>query len=74
MNGDGKADIVGFANNIILAGLSMGRTVISRNYVMLSNDFVYLNDWSIYDNNPRTFGDVNGDGYLDVIGFEGRGV
>ncbi|MCP4495033.1 MAG: hypothetical protein GY820_48185, partial [Gammaproteobacteria bacterium] len=71
VNGDGLADVVGFADNGVLVSLSTG-TSFQNSGIWMGN---YGNDagWS-YANHPRMLRDVNGDGLADIVGFGGAGV
>ena len=68
VNGDGRADIVGFGNHGIYVALSKGR--VFENPVSWSNEFGYSSrgNWRI-GNHPRFLKDVNGDNLPDVVGF-----
>ncbi len=75
INGDGKADIVGFADDAVYVAFSKGNSfepkkIFSWELTSLTNK----EGW--WDSNayPRLLGDINGDGYDDVVGFGREGV
>ncbi|HFQ4949932.1 TPA: FG-GAP-like repeat-containing protein [Vibrio vulnificus] len=71
VNGDGKADIVGFGNSGVSVALSEGRTF--KKSEQWINSFGYVaGGWA--SNNKRVLADVNGDGLNDIIGFANSGV
>jgi hypothetical protein len=72
-NGDGKADIVGFASNGVYVSLSTG-TGFTLPALWLSNAFNSTNGWSNENLVPRRVVDVNGDGKADIVGFASNGV
>jgi len=83
VNNDGKADIVGFANNGVYVSLSGGTTLTIPGTVAFgtmakwSTSFGSLptaGSWKNQDITPRTSADVNNDGKSDIIGFGGLGV
>jgi hypothetical protein len=71
VNGDGRADIVGFANGGVVVALSTG-TGFAAPQLWLA-DFGYNFSWRV-EYHPRTLADVNGDGRADVVGFGHGGV
>lgn len=73
VNGDGKADLVGFGAGATLVSLSTG-TSFAPGVEWIKNYARDAGDWSTYDKLPRTLADVNGDGRADVIGFGNVGV
>ena len=69
VNGDGKADVIGFGNNNILVSLSNGSSFDTP--TIWNGGFT--NGWN-NTNNVRTIADVNDDGKADVIGFGNNDV
>ena len=66
INGDGRADLVGFGHSYVHSALSTG-----QNFGALSrplNDFSYSQGWRVGEHD-RMMGDVDGDGRDDIIGF-----
>jgi len=63
VNGDGKADIVGFGNDDVLVALSNG--------INFGTARIWRSGFTGWDNNTtvRTVVDVNGDGKADIVGF-----
>jgi hypothetical protein len=67
VNGDGKADLIGFGQDGVYVALSNGTSfdpVPSR----WTSAFDLSHGWTVKDF-VRTMGDVNGDGKADLIGF-----
>ncbi len=81
-NGDGRADIVAFGNTGVYT--SFGAADGTFEYPLLGTDqFGTVTDYSGVDSVPyfwgneqyeREVGDVNGDGYADLIGFGADGT
>jgi hypothetical protein len=72
MNGDGKADVVGFWDDGVYVAMSTGSSFAPMGRVV--DDFGYTaGNWRI-DQHPRMLADVNGDDKADIVGFGDRGV
>ncbi len=67
VNGDGKADIVGFGNSYVHVGFSQGDSFKVKDDVLKA--FCIGQDWKTQNANLRLLGDVNGDGKADIVGF-----
>jgi hypothetical protein len=74
VDGDGKADIVGFGDNGVYVSLSDGTKFLTPTIWIADYGYSTIGSWSSFDLVPRTVGDVNGDGKADIIGFAGGGV
>jgi len=68
VNGDGKADIVGFGNEGVSVSLSNGDGTFAPMIFALDN---FGNDqgWDLQNKFPRLTGDLNHDGRADIVGF-----
>ena len=66
VDGDGKADIVGFAAAGVHVATSTGTNFNSP--TVWVNGYGISNGWTV-DNHPRIFGDYNNDGLNDFVGF-----
>ncbi|QDF06483.1 FG-GAP-like repeat-containing protein [Myxococcus xanthus] len=67
VDGDGRADIVGFGESETRAALSTGSSFSAS--TLMSPDFVYgVGDWRV-NRHPRFAVDINNDGRADLIGF-----
>ncbi|NNM78585.1 hypothetical protein HJG53_16985 [Sphingomonas sp. ID1715] len=76
VNGDGRADLVGFGGAGVFAALADGNGGFGSAYQASSLFGADLGagGWLSVDAAPRTLGDINGDGRDDLIGFGGAGV
>lgn len=72
VNGDGKADIVGFATDGVYVSLSSGGKFTAP--AKWLGQFSTGQGWKSQNTTPRFVADVNGDGRADVIGFATDGV
>lgn len=71
MNGDGLTDVAGFGAAGLYVALGNGVGGFGSQTLVL-NSYGYdstAGGWISNERFPRTFGDVNGDGHADVIGF-----
>ena len=71
VDGDGKADIVGFGNNGVYIGISTGTSF--GDAPLWVNNFGYNQGWR-NDKSLRYMSDVDGDGKADIVGFGNGGV
>lgn len=71
VNGDGKADIIGFHDDGVLVAFSTG-TSFQAPITAVASYGRNVGGWT--QENPRTVGDVNGDGKVDIVGFGQDGV
>ena len=74
VNGDGKADVVGFGNAGVYVSLATGDGNFSAPALKLSAFGGTAGGWSSDDRYPRELADVNGDGRADIVGFGDAGV
>lgn len=86
VNGDGRADVIGFgtfgvqvALGTILTrtGDAPGSTIAYSGFaapITGSSNFNPANGWTSQNGFARTTGDVNGDGFADVVGFGQAGT
>jgi hypothetical protein len=65
VNGDGKADLVGFGYNGVVARLSNGSSFTGGG--TWNTEMVYNQGWNA--NTVRCVADASGDGKADLIGF-----
>ena len=72
VDGDGKADLVGFADNGVYVSFSNGVT-FSPKKLVLSN-MGYNNGWTSFNLYPRCLGKINNGCGADIIGFYKDGV
>jgi hypothetical protein len=74
VNGDGKADIVGFASGGVLVSLATGNGHFATPTGETGNFGFSAGGWTSEDRYPRLLADVNGDGKADIVGFADGGV
>ncbi|MFH1084554.1 MAG: hypothetical protein V1772_02155 [Chloroflexota bacterium] len=75
VNGDGRADAIGFGEAGTWVALSTGASFAAPQ-LWLANlgRSPAGGGWTSYNQYPRTLADVNGDGRADAIGFGGAGT
>lgn len=71
VNGDNRADIVGFGNAGVYVSVSTGAGFAAP--VSVSTTFDYDSRWRV-DRHPRVLADVNGDKLNDIVGFANAGT
>ncbi len=76
VNGDGKADIIGFGSDGVYVSLSSSTSTTASfsTPVKVLSDFSIVQGWTNQNEMPRMMADVNGDGKADIIGFGSDGV
>ncbi|NOT55634.1 MAG: VCBS repeat-containing protein [Deltaproteobacteria bacterium] len=72
VNGDRRADIVGFGNTGVSVSFSTG-TSFTPAQLLVAGFGYNAGGWRV-EAHPRTMADVNGDGRADIIGFGNNGV
>ena len=74
VNGDGKADFVGFASTGVYVSLATGDGKFADPVLGLAAFGSEAGGWASNDLYPRAVADVNGDGKADIVGFASTGV
>jgi C1A family cysteine protease len=74
VNGDGKADIVGFGSKGTYLALSTGSGFATPELWNTEYGSSLPSGWSNYDLYPRTVANVSGSGLGDIVGFGKAGV
>ncbi|MBD2026812.1 VCBS repeat-containing protein [Leptolyngbya sp. FACHB-711] len=69
VNGDGRADIVGFGLNDVYVSLVKEDGTFRSAQVGLADGFTVNDGWTSQDQYPRQLADVNEDGRIDIVGF-----
>src|SRR6185437_9000645 len=69
VNGDGLADIVGFANGGVVVSLATGCGHFATPTYDLGNFGVSAGGWNSQDQYPRLIADIDGDHRADIVGF-----
>jgi len=72
LNGDGKADILGFGDNGVSTAISKGDGTFAEDQLVLAQ-FGVNQGWRV-DQHPRFVADLTGDGKADLVGFNNDGV
>ncbi len=75
INGDDRADIVGFGDNAVYAALGQANGRFAP--ATLVNDQAFTasrGGWASFETHVRQLGDVNGDGQADIVGFGPQAV
>lgn len=73
VNGDGKADIIGFGKDGTYVSVSTG-TEFAALRLWLASFGTGTSEWASQGDSPRVLADVNGDAKADVVGFAPGGV
>src|SRR5262245_54760316 len=74
VNGDGKADIVGFGAAGVYVSLATTGGHFAAPTFELAAFGANAGGWSSDNTYPRALADVNGDGMADIVGFSSGGV
>ena len=73
VNGDGRADIVGFGAAGAYTALGHADGTFAAPFLGLNGFGAAAGGWVSQDLYPRALGDVNGDGRADIVGFGSTG-
>jgi glucose/arabinose dehydrogenase len=74
VNGDGRADIVGFSSAGVYESLATAGGHFAMPTFELAAFGTMAGGWSSDNTYPRELADVNGDGRADIVGFGAAGV
>ncbi|QSV73626.1 MAG: hypothetical protein HEQ20_26210 [Aphanizomenon flos-aquae KM1D3_PB] len=74
VNGDGRADIVGFGSYGVSVALGQANGNFGNLDLVLNDYYTSGKGWNTFDQYPRQLADVNGDGRADIVGFGSYGV
>ncbi|KAJ2925172.1 hypothetical protein H1R20_g11912, partial [Candolleomyces eurysporus] len=73
LTGDGRADIIGFANAGVYVALNNGDGTFQKHKLVVKDFGAVAGGWRV-EKHPRFVADVNGDGRGDIVGFGDAGV
>lgn len=71
LNHDGRSDLVAFGDDGVWTDLASANGFTEHHFVL--QEFGYNQGWRV-DENARLLGDVNGDGFKDIVAFGEAGV
>lgn len=74
INGDGRADIVGFSSNHFSWALGQADGTFKHDRLIFGDHFSEKGGWASNGSTPRMLADMNGDGRADIVGFGSDGV
>ena len=69
VNGDGRADIVGFGDTFVFVSFGNTNGTFDAPIASFPGFTKNVGGWTDNNNYPRVVGDVNGDGRADIVGF-----
>jgi len=69
VNGDGRADIVGFGDTFVFVSFGNTNGTFDAPIASFPGFTKNVGGWTDNNNYPRVLGDVNGDGRADIVGF-----
>jgi murein DD-endopeptidase MepM/ murein hydrolase activator NlpD len=69
VNGDGKADVVGFGNDHVFTALSNGNGTFQDTIISFTGFTKNQGGWTNFNDYPRMLADVNGDRKADLVAF-----
>ncbi len=73
LNGNGRADIIGFGNAGVYVALNNGNGTFTAPRRVVNNFGYQAGGWRV-DKHPRFIADTTGDGTQDIVGFGNAGV